>query len=93
MKDSEHKDLSDPTYNAADFWLQLTGGRLRWFAIIFAVASAGVFIYLLTQGKDAELFPFDIRGLPAFLIIGISFVLWVTVAILNWKNWRRRKNG
>ena len=92
MKDSEHKDISDPTYSAADFWLQLTGGRLRWFASVLATASVGVFIYMLTDGWQAELFPFHIYGLPAYLIVGISFVVWTSVAVLNWKRWRNRKN-
>src|SRR2546421_150386 len=40
MKDSEHKDISDPSYSTADFRVQLAGGRLRWFATLLAVGRS-----------------------------------------------------
>jgi hypothetical protein len=93
MQDSEHKDISDPSYSAADFRVQLFGGRLRWFATVLAVASIGLFVYLLTQGEKAELdFPFHIAGRAAFWTVGISFVVWTAIAITNWRAWLRRKN-
>ena len=92
MKDSEHKDISDPTYNAADFWIQLTGGRLRWFATVLAVASIGLFIYLLTQGEKAELdFPVHVTGQATLWMIGIAFAILAAIAIVNWRTWFRNK--
>src|SRR6267378_2610095 len=74
MKDSEHKDISDPSYSIADFRVQLTGGRLRWFATVLAVASSGLFVYLLTEGDKAELdFPVYITGQAALWSVGIVF--------------------
>lgn len=95
MKDSEHKDISDPTYNAADFRLQLTGGRLRWIASFLATASAGLFVYLLIQGDKAGIdFPFVITGKAAFWTVGMAFVAWAALAVVNWRNWfRRRKDA
>jgi len=94
MKDSEHKDISDPTYSAADFHLQLFGVRLRWFATLLAVASAGLFVYLLTEGDKAEIdFPVVITGQAAFWAVGIAFVAWAAIAIVNWKTWFRRKKN
>jgi hypothetical protein len=93
MKDSEHKDISDPSYSAADFRVQLTGGRLRWFASVLAVASVGLFVYLLTEGEKAELdFPFHIKGQAALWTVGIAFAVWAAIAITNWKAWLRKKN-
>lgn len=94
MKDPEHKDISDPTFSFADFRLQLTGGRLRWFASVLALLSAGFFVYLLTQGDKAELyFPFVITGQAAFWTIGIAFLIWTAIAVVNWRNWSRRKKS
>jgi len=94
MQDSEHKDISDPSYNAADFRVQLAGGRLRWFATILAVGSVGLFVYLLTQGEKAELdFPFHIRGRAALWTVGVAFIVWAAVAVANWKSWFRRKRN
>lgn len=92
MKDPEHKDISDPTFSFADFSLQLTGGRLRWFASVLSVVSAGFFVYLLTQGDKAVLyFPFVIAGQAAFWTIGMAFLILTAIAVVNWRNWLRRK--
>jgi hypothetical protein len=94
MKDPEHKDISDPTFNAADFRLQVTGGRLRWFASVLALASAGLFVYLLAQGDKAGIdFPVIITGQAALWIVGIAFIIWVAIAVVNWKNWFRKKKN
>jgi len=94
MNDSEHKDVSDPTYNWADFKLQLTGGRLRWFASILAVANAGLFVYFITEGNKAEIdFPVVITGQAALWVTGITFVILVAIAAVNWRNWNRRKKN
>ena len=93
QQDPEHKDISDPSYNAADFRVQLAGGRLRWLASILAAASAGLFVYLLTEGEKAELdFPIHIKGRATLWTVGIAFVIWAVVAITNWKAWFRKKN-
>ena len=94
MQDPEHKDISDPSYSAADFRVQLAGGQLRWFATVLAVASLGFFVYLLTEGENAELyFPVHITGRAALWTVGIAFAVWVAVAITNWRAWLRKKNG
>lgn len=90
---SEHKDMSDPSFSAADFRVQLTGGRLRWFASALAVGSAGFLGYLLTEGEKAELFfPFHIKGQAAYWTVGIAFVIWAAIAIMNWKAWLKKKS-
>jgi membrane protein implicated in regulation of membrane protease activity len=94
MKDSEHKDLSDPSYSFSDFRVQLTGGRLRWFATILAVASVGLFVYLLTMGDKAELdFPVLVTGQAALWSVGIVFAVWTVIAIVNWRAWFRKKRA
>lgn len=58
----------------------------------FAVASLSLFFYLLTLGEKAELdFPFHITGQAAFWTIGVVFVVWVAIAIQNWRTWLRRR--
>jgi hypothetical protein len=95
MQDSEHKNISDPSYSAADFRAQLTGGRLRWLATVFAIASIGLFVDFLIEGDKAEVyFPIRIKGRAALWTIGIAFVVWATIAFVNWKSWfRRRKDA
>jgi len=93
-KDSEYKDISNPSYSLADFWIQLIGGRLRWFATVLAVASIGLFIDVLLEGNKAEFyFPIHVRGRAALWTIGIAFVVWTAIAFVNWKNWLGRKNA
>ena len=93
QQDPEHKDIYDPGYGAADFRAQLAGGRLRWLGSVLAVASAGLFVYLLTEGEKAELdFPFHLKGRAALWAVGFAFVVWAVVAITNWKAWSRKKN-
>lgn len=93
VKASEYKDVSDPTFNAADFWLQATGGRLRWIASVCAVLSAGLFIYTFTQGDKAEVdFPIVLKGQAALWTVGGALVVWVAIAVVNWRNWFRRKS-
>jgi len=93
MKDSEHKDISDPSYSIADFRVQLTVGRLRWSATVLAVASAGLFVYLLSAGDKAELdFPVHITGQATLWSVGIAFAIWAVIAIVNWRTWLRKKN-
>jgi hypothetical protein len=92
MKDSEHKDISDPSYNIADFRVQLTGGHLRWFFTVLALASAALFGYLLTEGDKAELdFPVQITGQAALWSAGIVFTIWAVLAVINWRAWLRKK--
>ena len=93
MQDSEHKDISDPSYSAADFRVQLAGGRLRWFATVLAVASLGLFVYVLTEGERAELaFPVHIKGRATLWTVGIAGAVWAAIAITNWRAWFRKKN-
>jgi hypothetical protein len=92
MQDSKNKDLSDPSYNAADFYIQLAGGRRRWFASVLAVASVGLFVYLLAEGEKAELdYPFHFKGQAALWAVGIASVVWAAIAVVNWKSWLKRK--
>jgi len=91
---SEHKALSDPTFGAADYWIQLTGGRMRWLATVFAVASIGLFLDVLVEGDKAEFyFPIHVRGRAALWTTGFASVIWIVLAIVNWRNWLRRKNA
>jgi hypothetical protein len=92
MKDSEHKDISDPTYSAADFWVQLSGGRLRWLATLATVAGAGLFIDLLTEGEKAELFfPVHITGQTTLWVVGVASAICAMIAIVNWRSWLKKK--
>jgi hypothetical protein len=92
MKDSEHKDISDPTYSAADFRVQLTGGRLRWFASVLAVANGGLLVYFFNHKDKAEIdFPIIITGPAAIWIMAVTFVILVAIAVVNWRNWLRKK--
>lgn len=46
---SEHKDVSDPTFGAADYWIQLTGGRMRWPRCL---RSGALFCFLMLFRKE-----------------------------------------
>ena len=91
---SEHKDLSDPTFGLADYRAQLIGGRMRWLATVLAIVSIGLLIDIFSEGDKAEFyFPIHVKGRAALWRIGIAFVIWSAIAIVNWKNWLKRKNA
>jgi hypothetical protein len=92
QKGSEQKDVSDPSFSAADFRVQLAGGSLRWLATILTLASMGLFGHLLSEGKDAEMdFPFHVKGRAAFAVVGTAFLIWSAIAVVNWAFWLRKK--
>jgi hypothetical protein len=91
---SERKDLSDPTYGAGDFWVQMVGGRLRWLASVLALAAIGLFAWLLTEGKEARIdFPIQLKGRPALWIVGVKSIVWLVIAAVNWLSWLKRKRN
>jgi hypothetical protein len=95
MKDSEHKDISDPSYCGADFRAQLSGGRLRWLATILAIASVGLFVYLLSEGEEARLDfqALHLKGRAALWTVAVAFAIWGTIALTNWRAWFRKQKG
>jgi hypothetical protein len=95
MNDSEHKDIRDPSYCAADFRVQLSGGRLRWLATILAILSVGLFAYLLSEGEQARLDfqALHLRGRAAVCTVAVAFAIWATIALTNWRAWLRKKKG
>lgn len=89
---SEHKDVSDPTYNAADFWAQLSGGRLRWFATILTLAGGGLSVYEWTQGDQARMdYPIQLQGPAATWTIAVASAIIAAIAIINWRGWFKKK--
>ena len=95
MKDSQHKHISDPSYSAADFRAQLSGGRLRWLATVLAVASVGLFLYLLPQGEQARLDfqALHLKGQAALWTVGVALAIWATIALVNWRAWLKTRRG
>lgn len=89
---SEHKDLSDPSYSLADFRVQLTSGRLRWLCSLFSVAGLGLLGYQLTQKDPLEVYyPIHLKGKPAMWVLCLGSITMLSLAILNWKSWLKRK--
>jgi|GEM_PF-5823689 len=91
-KGSEKKHLSDPTYDAADFVVQLTGGSLRWLASILAVLSLGLFVFLIFNGKEPEIYyPVHLKGKVVLWMVVLSFAVWLLLSIWNWRSWLKSK--
>jgi hypothetical protein len=91
-QDSEHKDVSDPSYGLSDLRDQLTGGGLRWLASVLGAASLGLLGYLISEGEKAKLdFPFRIEGSAALWTVGLALAFWVVIAVINWSSWFRKK--
>ena len=67
---------------------------MRWLATVFAVASLGLFVDVLFERDKAEFyFPIHVRGRAALWTTGTAVVIWTAVAIVNWKNWLKRKDA
>jgi hypothetical protein len=89
---SENKDLSDPSYNLADFHVQLTSGRLRWLCTILTVAGLGLFAYQSTQKDELEVyFPIHLKGKVAMWVLGVGSMVLLLLAVVNWNSWLRKK--
>jgi hypothetical protein len=89
---SEEKRLTDPTYNAADFKVQVAGGGLRWIASILTMVSAGLFLFLAFDDKEPELdFPVHLKGRAVLWVVGSAVAVWLLLAIVNWASWLKSK--
>jgi hypothetical protein len=88
----DKKDISDPSYNFSDFVGQLFGGPLRWLATMLALASLALWVFLFIDKKEPEIdFPFHLKGLAVLWVVGLAFFIWLTLAIINWRKWTKRK--
>ena len=91
-KGPDKKDLSNQTSNHAQFLAQATSGPLRWLATILAVAG---FIFLIwtffDRGEHEVFFPFHLKGRELYWTMGIATAFWLLMAIVNWKNWKKKK--
>jgi hypothetical protein len=94
MKDgSEDKDLTDPSYNFADFRVQLTSSRLRWLCSVLAIAGFGVLVYQLTQKDELEVYyPIHLKGKAAMWLLTFGSITMLLLAVVNWKSWLEKKN-
>ena len=91
-KGFEKKDLSDRTYDLADFQAQLSGGSMRWLASLLAIGSFGLLLFFATSSKEPEIdFPFHFKGKSVLWISGIAFVVWLAISIVTWKKWLKKK--
>ena len=94
QKGSEHKDISDPSCHPGDLRVQLTGGGLRWLASILATAAAGLLAYFwITDQKPKFDFPVSVEGTTAWWVLGLAFVAWFALAVVNWMAWWRKRVG
>jgi hypothetical protein len=83
------KDLSDPSYNAADFRKQLLGGDLFWLSAVLAVVALGYTIYVVFSPTARDIgvsFPFRARGGIVPILSTGAAIIWATLAAVNWRN-------
>jgi hypothetical protein len=91
--DREHKDIRNVTYIAADLRAQLASGKVRWLATILAFAGAGLFVFLILEGKGARLdFPFQVEGPAALWMVGVASAIWFAIAAVNWRAWMKKRS-
>jgi hypothetical protein len=90
-KGPDKKDSLNPTSGHAHFFVQATSGPLRWLATILTIAG---FIFLIwtffDRGEHEVFFPFHLKGRELYWTMGIATAFWLLMAIVNWKNWKRK---
>ena len=75
----------------ADFWQEVTGGQFRWIALILLVANVGLLIWMWFDREEQEMyFPFRAKGKAVWIISFTTLLIWIILAILNWRAWTRR---
>jgi hypothetical protein len=83
------KNLSDPSYNTADFRKQLLGGDLFWFSAVLALVALGYTIYVVLSPTARDIgvsFPFRASGGIVPILSAAACVIWATLAAVNWRN-------
>jgi hypothetical protein len=92
QKDPAKKDLPDPTFSLADYRAQCTNGSLRWVATVLAGAGLGFFAWsCFDQGEQEVFFPIHLKGRALYWVMGIATAFWLLMAVVNWKNWKKKK--
>lgn len=83
-----------PEYTPAHLKQELLGGELRWLFTFFAVVAVGALAYFLARPAEAVVyFPLYIRGTAAISVLTVAAIVLTAIALVNWRNWRRRPNG
>lgn len=85
------RDLAD--LSPAEFRRQLTGGGLRWVATVLAVLSPVALALVLADEEWRAYVPIPISGPAAVWIVAGATVVWGVLAVVNWRNWLRRRGG
>jgi len=77
----------------ADFQEQAMNGSLRWLASALAILGVGFLVWTYFDHSDWEVFfPIHLKGAAVFWVMGFATVFWLTIAVVNWRNWKRKKN-
>lgn len=75
---------------------ELTSPKFRWLATVLTVANAGVLVDMMLEPGDAIVYsPVMLRGKPAWVLMILSMIAWLTMSMINWRIWLRdrRKSG
>ena len=87
MTKKRPRDLND-IKTPAEFWEELTGGQFRWLASILLVANVGLLVWMWMDREVPEMyFPFLARGKAVWIISLTTLLIWIVLAILNWRAW------
>jgi hypothetical protein len=85
MTKKRPRDLND-IKTPAEFWDELSGGQFRWLALILLVANVGLLIWMWFDREEQEMyFPFRARGKAVWIISFTTLLIWIILAILNWR--------
>jgi hypothetical protein len=88
-------NVFDPSYDAKQFKRDMTSGQLRWLATILWVANAGLLVYefIFSSGEPEMHFPVRLKGSVVLWLLSVTFLIWSSLAFVNWKNWAAKRRG
>jgi hypothetical protein len=79
-------DIKTPT----EAWEEATNGSLRWIALVLTLLTAILMIWIRVD-PEGDSFIFPTKGPGVWIFLTASLVLWVSMAILNWRTWARSR--
>ena len=81
------RELGGPSELAAE----LSCGRGRWLYSTLAALSVAAIVWIWFGGRFEIHYPIHLSGSAARYAVGVVAALWIILAVVNWRNWIRRK--
>jgi len=90
----EPVSIFSDAYDAKQFKKDMTSGQLRWLATILSVANAGMLAFDFFFSEEPEMhFPVHLKGAVVVWLLSATFIVWSSLAFVNWKNWAAKRRA